>query len=300
MNTEQKLTLETLPPEVRDIIKIRAVKGKKRPAQWVSLLKPISQFGEDVDKSFNKAKGIAILFGIISGFLMFTGLAFKGNVVYIFLAIGGILAFPAIIFGIKALSLGKIRIDNELRKKLLPVLEMLEMLAEDIPEKGKIDLYLDLEDPSHGKNVISDKELPPGSNSRLIERKYESHCCKASIPLLDGSQLTLDIIKQATSYYREYRSSSGKPKHKQKWKMITMVTTAIVPNREKFTIDEAEVSKFSQNNKIKLAGKKGAQQCKLTRKFKFKSNKEIRGECVSPETIIDMFMQVCSMLNRAA
>lgn len=302
MSTDRITPLESLPPEAVSAVKTKKLSGKKRLSQWLVLLKVLSQFDETVDDVHKKLKGrsIGTLVGtFVSMFISIFAIAFtEGHAVVIAVCGIVVLAFivMAVIYGIKSSSLKKINLDNDFRKTLLPVLEI---LSEDIPPKGKIKLDLNLDDPSNKQYKISEKKLPPGKNRKLIERIYQLKSCSAEIPLVNGTVLILDVIKNPASYDRYYRNPRGKYKHKQKWKLLTTVTTSLLPAKEEFNVNEPDLSTLSAKEKIKLSEKKGVQLCKLSRKFKFKSADGVPEKHVPPDTIIDMFMKLCSMLNPA-
>jgi len=196
----------------------------------------------------------------------------------------------------KSKSLKEINLDNSFRETLLP---LLEILSEDIPPKEKISLALNIGDPAAKENKISEKELPPGRNIRLVERVYRVQTIHATIPLTNGTRLILDLVKQPASYDRRYRNRRGKTKYKQKWKMLTLVTAGLAPKSDDFAMDAAGVDRLAVSEKVKLKRKYGGQLCRLTRKFKSKSAMGVPEETVSPDLVLAMFMKLCAMLNPA-
>ncbi len=173
-----------------------------------------------------------------------------------------------------------------------------EILTEDIQPKGKILLDLDLSNGTDKKYKTSEKKLPPGRFKKLIEKKFNIDCCSASVPLVNDTILKLDISKEFASYDRYYTNPRGKSKHKKKWKLLTVVTTALVPAGDELLVSEDKVSELISSEKIKLREKKGEQVCRLTRKFKFKSSDgSVPEKCVPPEAVIEMYMKLCSTLN---
>lgn len=301
MSNEQPLTLNQLPPDANEIIKTKRILARKRLSQWLILLKTLSQFDAGTDvvlkKVQSKVIGSIVMLGI-TFFLFIFGLAFtEGNIVVVVvgLSIALFVAFRAIFYGIKASKLKKVDLSNDFRETILP---LLDYLSEDILPKGKILLDLDLSETSDKKHQVSKAKIPPGKFKKLTETVYESQCCSASIPLVDGTLLKLDISKKLASYNRYYRASSGKYKTKIKWKLLTIVTTSITPNEDDLCVSEDDIETLAVSEKIKLAEKKGGQVCKLTRKFKFRDPVGgIPQDCVSPEAIIEMYMTLCSALK---
>jgi hypothetical protein len=296
------LALDGLPPEVVEAVTSKRVSGKKKLQQWIEFLKTLARFDEQVDARLKQIKSRVHTFGTATFVALcvtiFLTFATEGNRTVLW--IGGTLL--VIFFGIfitfwnKSNSLQEINLDNSIRETLLP---LLEILSEDIPPKGKISLVLNMGDPAAEENRISEKELPPGSNRCLIERIYRVQTIHAAIPLTNGSQLILDLVKQPASYDRYYSNRRGKSKHKQKWKMLTLVTAGLAPNADDFAVDAAEVDRLSESEKVKLKQICGGQLCCLTRKFKSKSAVGVPEETLSPDLVLDMCMKLCAMLNPA-
>lgn len=301
MSNEQPLTLNQLPPDAKEIIKTKRILARKNLTKWLIFLKTLSQFDAGTDSVLKKAQskvtGSIVMLGI-TFFLFVFGLVFtEGNIIVLAVGLSMALfvAFRAIFYGVKASKLKKVNLSNDFRETMLP---LLDYLSEDILPKGKILLDLDMSEASDKKHQVSKAKIPPGKFKKLTETVYESRSCSASIPLMDGTLLKLDITKKLASYARYYRASSGKYKTKTKWKLLTIVTTTITPNEEDLCVNESDVESLAVSEKIKVAEKKGDLVCKLTRKFKFKDPLGgIPQDCVSPEAIIEMYMTLCSTLK---
>lgn len=302
MEADGILTLDGLPPEVAEAVTSKRVSGKKKLRQWIEFLKILSRFDEQVEVQFRKIKSRVHTFAAATfltlGATLFLAIVTEGNPVVLGTGVVLFVIFlvPYIAFWNKSTSLKEINLDNSFRETLLP---LLEILSEDIPPKGKISLVLNMGDPAAEENRISEKELPPGSNRRLIERIYRVQTIHAAIPLTNGSQLILDLVKQPASYDRYYSNHRGKSKHKQKWKMLTLVTAGLAPNADDFAVDAAGVDRLAESEKVKLKQICGGQLCCLTRKFKSKSAVGVPEETVSPDLVLDMCMKLCAMLNPA-
>ncbi|MBU1171357.1 MAG: hypothetical protein KKD44_17500 [Proteobacteria bacterium] len=303
MAHKESLTLDTLPPEIRDAVTNKRISGRKKLGRWLVFLKTLSEFDEQVDAQYNKVKKRSVGFGVLTFVCLFASifaLAFsEGNLVV--LASCGSVVFLLFVFfmvnWLNARALKKINLENSFRETVLP---FLAILSEEISPKDKITLDLNLGDPTAKQYKVSEQKLPPGRNRKLIERTYCFPACHAKIPLENGTLLLLDLVKNPVSYDRYYRSSSGKSKHKKKWKLIIDVTAGLVPVSEEFQVSEAEVERMTASAKVKLKEKKGGQLCCLREKLKFKSAKGVPDENVSPEALVEMFMKLCTMLNPAA
>ena len=304
MSETQVLNPETLPPDAQRIISTKKIRARKRLSGWLVLLRVLSQFDAVTDDAYSKAVGKLISSGVlifICIFFLIFGLGItEGNLIIV--AIGVPIALfgiiRAIIYGIKASRLKKNDLSNDFRETVLP---LLEILSEDIQPKGKILLDLDMGDATNKQYKTSEKKLPPGRFKKLVETKYDIHCCSASVPLMNDTVLKLDISKEYASYDRYYTNPRGKSKHKRKWKLLCVVTTALVPAGDELAVSEDKVSDLVRSEKIKLREKKGEQVCRLTRKFKFKSaDSDAPDDCVSPEAVIEMYMKLCSTLNAAS
>lgn len=302
MSEEETLSLKDLPPQVREAVKTKRILGKKRLREWLGFLPVLSRFDAQVDVRLKKVQGRSILFGVLAFLSLFAtifGTAFSDGNMMVLRSTGGVLLvflLLFIIYRIKVSRLKKINLDNSFRETLLP---LLQILSEDIPPKGKIFLDLNLGDPAAKGNMISEQKLPPGRNRKLIERVYRSKAVHAAIPLTNGARLILDIVKQPASYDRYYKNPRGKYKHKQKWKMLTLVTAGLIPPDDDFSVDAAKVDRMAKREKVKLKEKNTGELCRLTRKFKSKSAAGVPEEPVPPELLVDMFMKLCTMLNPA-
>jgi Ca2+/Na+ antiporter len=302
MSAEETLSLKRLPPQVREAVKTKRILGKKRLREWLGFLPVLSRFDAQVDVRLKKVQGRSMLFGVsffVALLVTILGtVASDGNIRVVSLTGGVLIVFLLlfIIYRIKVSRLKKNNLDNSFRDTLLP---LLQILSEDIPPKGKIFLDLNLEDPVAKGNMISEQKFPPGRMYNLIERVYRSKIVHAVIPLTNGARLILDIVKQPASFDRYYTNSRGKHKHKQKWKMLTLVTTSLIPPVEDFSVDAAKVDRMAEQEKVKLKEKTTGELCRLTRKFKSKSVAGVPEEFVPPELLVDMFMKLCTMLNPA-
>lgn len=300
MPQDAQLSLDKLPPDIMEAVKNKRFAGKKRLRQWLVFLKTLARFDEQVDQRLKKAGKKAAGFGVGAFVGLFAGIfaiaGFDGNPLVVGIC-GAIVLFFAlgfILFLITCSRLKKVNLDNSFRETLLPVLTI---LSEDIPSKKKIFLDLNLGEPTDKCYKISDKKIPPGRNRKLIERVYRFPAFHADIPLENGTRLLLDLVKQPASYDRYYKTARGKYKHKTKWKMITFVTTGLVPDSTEFDVDEARIARMAEKEKMKLKEKKGGPICRLTRKIKSKAPMSVPEEPVPPDMVVDMFMKLCTMLN---
>lgn len=265
-------------------------------------LKILAQFDEQVDQQIKKVGGRMGLFGVATFLTLFATIFITagtdGNLTV--LGVGGALFAVFLIifigFWIKSSALKKINLDNSFRETLLP---LLTILSEEIPPKAKIALELNLGDPTDKKFKISEKKLPPGRNRKLIETVFCFPACHAKIPLENGTQLVLDLVKNPASYDRHYRTARGKYKQKRKWKMVTQVTAGLVPVSDEFLVNEEDVDRMAESVKVKLKEKHGGQLCCLTKKIKSKSAMGVPEDPVAPDVVIEMFMKLCTMLNPA-
>lgn len=302
MPQEMQLSPDNLPPDLTEAVEKKRFTGKKRLRQWMVFLKILAKFDEDVDDRMKKAGKKAAIFGVGTFVALFAGIfAIAGTegypvVIQVSAAVVLILAVMFIVYLIKYKGLSKINLDNSFRETLLPVLAI---LSEDIPDKKKIYLDLNLGNPTDKAYKISDKKIPPGRNRKLIERVYRFPAFHADIPLENGTRLLLDLVKQPASYDRYYKTARGKYKHKTKWKMVTFVTAGLIPDTSEFDVDQDQVSQMAEKEKMKLKEKKGSPVCSLTRKIKSKAPK-VPEEPVPPELVLDMFMKLCTMLNPAS
>nr|WP_319490492.1 hypothetical protein [uncultured Desulfobacter sp.] len=302
MSAEETLSLKGLPPDVREAVKTKRIFGKKRLREWLGFLPVLSRFDAQVDSRLKKVQGRSVLFGVLAFLSLFAaifGTAFSDGDIRVVSLTGGLLIvffLLFIIYRIKVSRLKKINLDNSFRDTLLP---LLQILSEDIPPKGKIFLDLDLGTPAAKENMISEQKLPPGRNKKLIERVYRSKVVHAAIPMTNGARLILDIVKQPASYDRYYKNPRGKYKHKQKWKMLTLVTAGLIPPGDDFSVDADKVARMAEQEKVKFKEKNTGELCRLTRKFKSKSAAGVPEAPVPPELLVDMFMKLCAMLNPA-
>lgn len=298
----KSLTLETLPPEAKAVVKSKRISGRKKLSHWLSLLKTLSQFDKEVDEQYsmqsNRAITATVITCLCSVIVFISLMASEADkiVVAVSATIMPLLILTAIYFWIKSSALKKINLTNDFRETILP---LFTLLAEDIQAGDKISLSMNLDTPARKQYQISQKKVPPGKNRKCVETVYEITCCHAEIPLVNGTVLNLEIKKIPVSIDRYYSSASGKSKHKQKWKQLTIVTGELYPSMNDFAFDEQSISAMQNTEKIKMKDKKGEPLCRLVRKFKNKSPGEPPEKTVAPEVVIEMFMTLCSMLKPA-
>jgi len=299
-----------LSQDARDVIRTKTIEGSERLRHWIDLLRELADADERLDARRNRMKRFAIGFTVAlfpTAFLTAFGAAALSGVapraVPLVFVPGACLVVADIVFICRFLGLKRVDLSNGFRETVLPVMEA---LSEDVPEKGKVKLSLDVGPVVRSSNRISRQNVPSRWR-KLIETVYESPWCNVVAPLADGTKLMLGIVGRATSYERHYTSRSGKWKSKTKWKALVTVTAAILPGTAGLGWDAGKVgqraskakAKAKDNTKIKLAAKGEGEVCRLVRRFKAKGGKA-ELPSVEPGEVVNMLMQLCSMLKTSA
>lgn len=284
---------EGLSPEAQAVVEQKRLTGKKRLSEWLPLLRELEAFDSANDEAYKKTKGKAVGMGCTGGILIF-GSIFVVSILPAAVWLTGPVALgliiAAIVFGVKASGLGKMDLENDLRLTLLP---FLETIKEDIPPKGKIGLDLRLLSTVNKENNIGSTDLPTNF-IKLTETQFEQKTCSATVPLENGSTLTLDITRLMSRFDRRYRSARGKYKSKRKWKALITVAAGLTPSGESVSFDDERVGGLAYEEKVKQKDN----ACRLVRRFKFKSaDGNPPEEAVKPDDIIGMFMTLCKTLK---
>ena len=298
----KQVSLESLSPPAQDAIKQKALSGVRRFQEWRGILEEIAVFDASTDALRLRAqRKMAVMFGLaflclFVGVFSLAALQFGGFMIAVPILVGcGLLT--CVVLGIcaavKVSALKKCDLANDFRVTVFPVLEL---LAEDIGRKGKVALELDLGGATPQK-VVSKEKIPPGRFSKLVETVYHDPWCRFKATLVDGNEVLLEVVNNIFSYDRYWRNPRGKYKHKRKWKKRVDVSATVVPRQEGVAWDEQGVDAFATGNKLKRAQKKGADVCRLTRRFKFSSVGEAPEAAPKGEHVVAMFSRLYSMLN---
>jgi hypothetical protein len=295
--------VEDLSPAAQQAVDAKHVAGRRKVKDWIGLIKELAEFDAVSDQLQKRASNFMIL-GIvvlIAGAIGFAVAASHGggflSVLCALLGVAGIAL--AVYHGLRWSRFKKVDLANDFRACVPP---LLDVLAEDMEDKAKVKMELDMAGIGKSKQVKKGK-IDPGRFRKVIETIYQDPWCSLTAPLVDGSQAVLNIENQFIAHERHWtkRSRSGKIKFKSKtkWKKLVHVSAAIVPNAENFEWDDAAVDARAAEEKLKMAEKKGCRVCRLVRKFKFSDvNKQPDG-VVPAEEIVGMFMHLFSMLAPA-
>ncbi len=290
-----------LSPEVQQFADQKRIQGKKKLKQWLPLLEQLSEYDQMTDDMQAKAKGKATLFGVLilpAFFVLVIGAGMGGLVGG---AIGACLILTfivlAIVFAVRASKLGKDDLENDLRSTIAP---MLRDLQEDIDPEGKLAIDMDLAVGTSNEYQTDKQRIPSIPHRRVTETTYQKRICGLSIPLLNGSLLTLDIDRTYLQYDHNYTSRSGKSKHKRKWKVLTTVAAGFTAAGDDISFDESAIQDLASETKVKQKQKAGNDVATLVRRFKDKSAGSAPETVIDPEAIIGMFVQLCTATKPSA
>lgn len=301
------IRVEELSPEGQAVVKTKRMAGRKRLKHWQQLITELARFDAISDRlekrasNFTVAGFVAVIVALIAWFIGWiaaplmqpTSMAVKIPC-WAVIALG----LALIVYHWPRWSrFAAMDLSNDFRLCLMP---LLELLADDIPPRGKVALDLDLAGMTDAKKV-KEEEIEPGRYDKIIETIWQDPWCHAAAPLADGSQLVLDVTNQFTRHQRYWhrtkRSGRRKNKRKTKWRKLAIVAASVVPNAEHLAWDEGQISARSAQEKLKLAEKGGAKVCRLVAKCKFKATNEEPEGAPPPEEIVAMFMRLFSMLE---
>lgn len=301
-DARKDVRLEEFSPEAQEVVTTKQAGGRKRLSDWKALIDELADLDAASDRLQARSKNLMVL-GIVFivlggiGSAIAAGAAPLGLIISIPFVVGGlVLAFYQ---GARWRRFKAMDLANDFRLCLPP---LLDALAEDVEKKARVQMTLDLAGATKAK-ITQTGKIPPGRFRKIIETVYHDPWCHMAAPLADGSQLVLDIANELTSHERHWtkRGRRGKIKFKKKtkWRKVVVVSAAVVPNAERLAWDTGEVSAQSATEKLKLAEKKGAQVCRLIRKFKFSAVNEQPAGVVEPKELVGMFMHLFTLLQPA-
>ena len=308
-DTPKDVRAEDLSPPAQQVVAEKRLSGRKRVKEWQKLISELAEFDRISDRLEDRAGNFTILgivlivAALIAWFVAFVA-ADPGQSATLAVRIPALVAIAAgialvIYHGRRWRYFAKVDLANDFRLCIPP---FLDVLADDIEPRGKVAMDLDMAGINADKQVEKHK-IPPGRFDKVVETVYHDPWCHLAATLADNSQIILDIENHFIRHdrTRTRRSASGKrkTKTKTKWKKLILVTAAVVPNAEHLQWDAEGIGARATEEKLKLAEKKGAQVCRLVRKFKFAAPKQPE-DVAPPDEIIGMFMDLFAMLNPAA
>ncbi|MBU2549982.1 MAG: hypothetical protein KKB20_16340 [Proteobacteria bacterium] len=302
----KKPKIKDLSPEAARLVFDKQVSGRRRLKDWRRLLGDVAAFDEAADRlrSSSRTWGYTLL---VLSFILSIGTAIVAGAVsdgdlpewllYILMPAIPVSIGLTVFLLIRAWRLKRVDMANDFRVSLVP---FLEAMAEDIEPRAKIQMELNTAGPVLNK-LTSKQEVPPGRFKRVVETVYSDPWLSMEAPLAGGSRLMLHIENTYQSQDRYWKNSSGKSKHKCKWKKWVTVTAGLAPNPDLLSFETMETSRPAEGEKIKLRERTSGQKAASTRKFKFKSVNEVPEEAVTVEDLIGMFLGLAAKLkdNRA-
>ena len=294
-----EISLEEIGPEAEQVVTEKKLEGKKKLPAWLDLLEKLTAFDRNTDKFISKYKKRTTLFTtlfVVGIFLVFFSFVITGANLIV-AAVVGAATIVALIFLILSRRQRKkymaVDLTNDFRSVVLP---LLRALSEDI-ESNKVNLKLDLRSHADKMKESGKEEVPPGRFRRVVQTTFDSPWCDLSTVLVDKNMINLSIGTQSTRIERYWSNPRGKSKYKQKWRQTTTVQTSLVPGVDVFAWNEEGIGEISESEKMKLSEKKGANVCRLTRKFTFKSVHNTPEESIKSNDVIGMFFELYRMLN---
>lgn len=291
-----------LPATLKHIVKRKKLWGRKRLAQWLSILRDLEAFDMQIETIIKKLQTRMAIFFLLSFIGIFpvvivtqitNNIFLTGLIAAVFLTILGYALYCTYKYNtIKHLDLA-----NDFRGTLLPVLAI---LAEDIPEKARVKLDVNLASPQSKQYQVSKKKIPPGPNRKLIETVYRQRCLDAVIPLRNKGSLQLNVTKDLISLERHYKTPRGKYKSKTKWKALVTVSVALTPDPENLAFSGPRTKKLAAVEKLKAFKKNNVIGCRLKRKLKIKGDEPfvVPDSSAPPDVVIEMAVQLCRNLMK--
>ncbi len=290
--SSQKEAVKELSPTAKHLVKHKTLTKKMRVMQWIALFNELSAFDRVTDKLLKKNKIIAIVFAVLSFLSIFASAIVAA---YIkkhsnFPPLSGfsisIACIAATVFFWRKFNYyASIDLMNDFWETLLPVFRL---ISEDLADKAKITVSLDLE-PIHRKKDKTKKNLPTHF-IKLTQTTYESNIAKVQIPLENDVILNLSINKKALELERDYRSARGKHKSKTKWKLLSSIKATLV-----YPLD-IKIDKNNVKKNMTSGYKDGKQFYSLGIKRKSK-NADCPQFCFEPKQVMKLLMQLCAVVS---
>ncbi len=297
--TPTQINVSDLSPFAQQVVKTKIIQGVSNYNAWMHSFRELASFDQVRDELYKKANFRFWLF-LVLNFVMAFFILFLG-VLFIFLAVIPLIAL--IVFVVltvinynKRKALQGVDLENDFRALVIPVLEE---LMEDVSDKDRMKVRLDLSGPTAAK-VIYNQEVPPGRFRKVIMTVYRDPWCDLSIRLADGATLLLSIVTTYTVQERRWTNPRGKYKTKKKWKKLMVISASLLPAGEGLEWDPARVNENAATQKLKFKKKKETGLCRVVEKFKFKAVNKIPEQTANPQQVIGMFMRLFSMMKPAA
>ncbi len=313
MAKNEPVSVENLSPHAQSTIQSKQIKGKGKQSFkfWQGLLSELAEFDQATDALQKRASGRMVLFIVLSVVLMIASGILSGTHGDISKSIGSAAAIAisalvsvlmlvcivfAVVYGVKNSKLKKIDLSNDFHICLEP---FLDEISEDVKPTTKMILDLDLSGPTKEK-ITKKEKIPPGRFDKIVETIYHDPWLHLKMRLFDGNLISLDIENQLISHKRHWKVSRGgktKYKSKVKWKKLVFVTATLIPKTDELAWDSVKIEQLAQNEKVKQAEKKGAEVCRLVRKYKYKSEQNPPEETVKAAEVVGQYMELFSMLT---
>lgn len=293
--------LQKLSPKAQDILKTKTINEKLAVKEWIPLLEELTGFDNIIESQYAKAKThrtitfVCMIIFIVGG--IFVG-AVAENVI-IFAAgvpIGILFLILTLRINTKMNELKKEDLEDDFKMTILP---LLRDLYQDIRDKGKVRISFDMNSVIQKENITNNERLRE-IKGKMIKTDYHKHCGSLFIPLLNGMNLIVGLIKDYSCFKHSYwkKSSSGKMKYKtkKKWKQLVTVVTTLKTGEDNINLSPREIERLAQEEKVKQGIKGSDRVLTLIRKFKFKTVEDNPKDIIEPNVIINMLMRLCNAL----
>jgi hypothetical protein len=217
-------------PAQRKFIRARQQVGARPAADWVAHFADLARYDEIGDK-IRRVVGIAFVVALCAGPALFV-ISNKGrNKTFVIAAV--VMIGVALVVGLVRLILGRFDVPNRLREVVVP---LLHVLTADADPRVPCQLRLDLRKSERKELATSHRRLQaphPGS-----EATYRNPWLTVSWTTIDGVQCRLALVDLVRRRDTKRRSSSGKTKHKTKYKVKTLVQNAARAPVARFGVDK--------------------------------------------------------------
>jgi len=264
---------QSLDKEQVNFVKLRKIEASYKIKHWIDFFEKISFMDEKGDgerKKWEKWRTASIIVAVL--FFIF-GFANYFLFVFTFIAIIGIFIFSNFVAKLKSID-----VKNQLRLFIFP---LLSFLKEEIDQEQKVYLHLDLSQINQEAYLKETIPVKSSALPKILTKIYELNWIKASMQMVDGTDIEWEITDKVRIRNITKRGSSGKIKYKTKIKTKHTIILTSSFSKSKYTCiaNPTEISPKSDSSNWVLRQKNKLVSLALDEVFQLEKLLEPIGNC---------------------
>ncbi|MDD3147643.1 MAG: hypothetical protein PHD82_10100 [Candidatus Riflebacteria bacterium] len=212
--------------------------GNRTPREILDFIRPLARFDENIDNTRSQLTKIGCA-GLI---LLFIAAIVAGNEALTPNIASGLVIFTAVLFVGSFLLrwfLSSFDLHNNLRLFVVPVLNT---ISQDMPENARMIIKLDLRGKTLKSKMINEKHDNPGwfSYPKISTWTYKDYWFSCKAPMVDGSNLFINVEDTVRSRKKTCKSRSGKTKIKTKVKIKHKITAGLAMKTKVYDLSRTD------------------------------------------------------------